>query len=53
MYLMMLWSPHTRYQLFGKLPELLKQSGFETVRLLEKGLFLEYYLIGKAGSADL
>jgi ubiquinone/menaquinone biosynthesis C-methylase UbiE len=49
MYLMMIWRPYTRYQLFGKLPELMRESGFETVRLLKKGLFLEYYLMEKAG----
>jgi ubiquinone/menaquinone biosynthesis C-methylase UbiE len=47
MYLMLIWSSHTRYQLFGNLPELIRESGFETVSLLEKGLFLEYYLIRK------
>jgi ubiquinone/menaquinone biosynthesis C-methylase UbiE len=52
MYLMLLWTPHTRYQLFGRLPGLLRESGFETIELLEKGLFLEYYLIGKAGGSD-
>ena len=48
MYLMLLWSPHTRYQLFGKLPQLVRESGFESVELLKKGLFFEYYLIRKA-----
>jgi ubiquinone/menaquinone biosynthesis C-methylase UbiE len=48
MYLMMIWNPHTRYQLLGKLPGLLRESGFETVQLLKKGLFLEYYLMRKA-----
>jgi ubiquinone/menaquinone biosynthesis C-methylase UbiE len=49
MYLMLVWSPHTRYQLFGKLPQLVRESGFESVELLEKGFFLEYYLISKTG----
>ena len=49
MYLMMIWRPYTRYQLFGKLPELIRESGFATIKLLKKGLFLEYYLIEKAG----
>jgi hypothetical protein len=44
---MLIWSSHTRYQLLGNLPELIRESGFETVSLLEKGLFLEYYLIRK------
>ncbi len=51
MYLMMIWRPYTRYQLFGKLPELIRESGFETIRLLKKGLFLEYYLIEKTGGS--
>jgi ubiquinone/menaquinone biosynthesis C-methylase UbiE len=51
MYLMMIWRPFTRYQLFGKLPGLLKESGFGTVELLEKGFFLEYYLMRKAGES--
>jgi hypothetical protein len=51
MYLMMIWRPYTRYQLFGKLPELIKESGFETIRLVKKGLFLEYYLIEKTGGS--
>jgi len=49
MYLMLIWRPYTRYQLFGKLPELIRKSGFETIRLVKKGLFLEYYLIEKEG----
>jgi ubiquinone/menaquinone biosynthesis C-methylase UbiE len=49
MYLMMIWRPYTRYQLFGKLPDLIRESGFAKIRLLKKGLFLEYYLIEKAG----
>jgi ubiquinone/menaquinone biosynthesis C-methylase UbiE len=52
MYLMLLWTPETRYQLFGKLPELVRESRFETVELLEKGLFFEYYRIGKGGRSD-
>ena len=51
MYLMMIWRPYTRYQLFGKLPGLVRESGFETVRLLQKGFFFEYYRIGKAGES--
>ena len=52
MYLMMIWRPYTRYQLFGKLPELVRESGFGTIRLLQKGLFLEYYLIEKAAGSS-
>ena len=47
MYLMLVWTPHTRYQLFGKLHQLVRESGFETMRLMRKGFFLEYYLISK------
>jgi ubiquinone/menaquinone biosynthesis C-methylase UbiE len=47
MYLMMIWRSYTRFQLFGKLPELVRESGFETIRLLKKGLFLEHYLFEK------
>jgi ubiquinone/menaquinone biosynthesis C-methylase UbiE len=52
MYLMMIWRPFTRYQLFGKLPGLIRGCGFATVELLKKGCFLEYYMIrkGAAGS---
>jgi ubiquinone/menaquinone biosynthesis C-methylase UbiE len=52
MYLMLLWTPDTRYQLFGKLPGLAEESRFKTIELLEKGLFLEYYRIGKAEGSD-
>jgi ubiquinone/menaquinone biosynthesis C-methylase UbiE len=51
MYLMMIWRPYTRYQLFGKLPELIRESGFGTIRLGKKGFFLEHYLIEKAGGS--
>jgi len=51
MYLMMVWGPHTRYQLLGKLPGLVRASGFETIRLIKKGLFFEYYLIEKMGDS--
>ena len=47
MYLMFIWISSTRYQLFGKLPTLIKESGFGDVKLLKKGFFLEYYQISK------
>jgi len=47
MYLMFIWISSTRYQLFGKLPTLIKESGFGGVKLLKKGFFLEYYQISK------
>ncbi len=51
MYLMMMWSPFTRFQLFGKLPGLIRECGFGTVELLKKGFFLEYYLIRKSSES--
>jgi len=47
MYLMFIWMSSTRYQLFGKLPKLIEESNFKTMKLLSKGFFLEYYLITK------
>jgi hypothetical protein len=38
----------TRYQLFGKLPGLIKATGFEDIRMAKKRFFLEHYLIMKA-----
>ena len=47
MYLMHIWMPSTRYQLFGKLPALIKKTGFNEVKLVKKGFFLESYMITK------
>ncbi len=47
MYLMLIWISSTRYQLLGKLPELIRECKFKTVKLRKKGTFLEYYLITK------
>ena len=47
MYLMHIWMSATRYQLFGKLPGLIKENGFEDIRLAKKGFFLDHYLIMK------
>ena len=47
MYLMLIWISSTRYQLLGKLPELIRECKFKTVELRKKGAFLEYYLITK------
>lgn len=47
MYFMLIWMSSTRYQLFGKLPLLIKEMGFGNVKLLKKGYFLEYYLMKK------
>lgn len=47
MYLMLIWISSTRYQLLGKLSELIRECKFKTVELRKKGAFLEYYLITK------
>jgi len=47
MYLMFIWIESTRYQLFGKLPQLIKETGFSEVNLVKKGYFLDYYLSQK------
>ena len=47
MYMMFIWISSTRYQLFGKLPGLIKESGFTVVEMVKKGFFLENYLIEK------
>ena len=44
MYLMFIWIRSTRYQLFGKLPQLMKETGFREVNLVKRGYFLDYYL---------
>ena len=48
MYLMLIWISSTRYQLFGKLPGLIRECKFKTVELIKKGALLEYYLIRKS-----
>jgi ubiquinone/menaquinone biosynthesis C-methylase UbiE len=48
MLLMFLWTPSTRYQLFGRLPELIRECGFETPQTLSRGAFLTCYRIAKA-----
>lgn len=47
MYLMLVWISPTRFQLLGKLPGLIKECNFNSIQLVKKGLFLEYYLIMK------
>ena len=47
MYFMLIWISSTRYQLFGKLPELIRECKFKTIELKKRGAFLEYYLINK------
>lgn len=47
MYSFHLWKAATRFQLFGRLPGLLEESGFAQVRMVKKGHFLENYLMTK------
>jgi len=47
MFLLLVWPSSTRYQLFGKLPALIKESGFSDIQLVKKGLFLKYYIAKK------
>lgn len=47
MYKMLIWWSATRFQVFGKLPQLIKETKFKTVELIKKGVFLEYYMIRK------
>lgn len=47
MYMMFIWMSSTRYQLLGKLPQLIRECGFKAVELKKKGAFLEHYLIKK------
>lgn len=48
MFLLLIWMGSTRYQLFGKLPALIKRCGFSTPEVVVKGAFLTYYRITKA-----
>jgi ubiquinone/menaquinone biosynthesis C-methylase UbiE len=48
MYLMLIWISPTRFQLFGRLPGLIRECQFKNIELKKKGLFLEYYLITKS-----
>jgi ubiquinone/menaquinone biosynthesis C-methylase UbiE len=48
MFLLFVWMPSTRYQLFGKLPGLISECGFALPRLITRGVFLTSYRINKA-----
>jgi ubiquinone/menaquinone biosynthesis C-methylase UbiE len=48
MYLLLIWTSSTRYQLLGKLPELIRECHFKTIGLKKKGIFLDYYMIKKS-----
>jgi ubiquinone/menaquinone biosynthesis C-methylase UbiE len=41
------WMSATRYQLFGKLPGLIRECGFAAPQLLRSGAFLKFYRVGK------
>lgn len=47
MFLLLIWLSSTRFQLLGKLPGLIIESGFSDIQLVKKGLFLKYYIIRK------
>lgn len=46
-FLMLIWSPHTRYHLFDRLSPQIRNSGFAQVELKKKGLLLDYYMARK------
>jgi len=48
MFLLFVWIPSTRYQLFGKLPSLIRKCGFALPQLITRGVFLTSYRINKA-----
>ncbi len=47
MSLLLIWLSSTRYQLFGRLPGLIRKTGFTNIRLVKRGLFIKHYLIKK------
>jgi ubiquinone/menaquinone biosynthesis C-methylase UbiE len=47
MFLPFVWMPSTRYQLFGKLPNLIRECGFTHLELIRRGAFLTCYRAGK------
>jgi ubiquinone/menaquinone biosynthesis C-methylase UbiE len=48
MFLMFIWIGSTRYQLFGRLPALIRNCNFSTPEVIEKRAFLTYCRIAKA-----
>jgi len=46
-FLLLIWIEPTRFQLLGKLPALISDSGFKYIKLLKKGSFIRHYLIKK------
>ena len=47
MLLMFLWIPSTRYQLFGRLPGLIRECGFASPQRVARGAFLTCYRTAK------
>jgi ubiquinone/menaquinone biosynthesis C-methylase UbiE len=47
MFLLLIWTAPTRYQLLGRLPALIRRCGFARLERLRKGAFLDYTLIWK------
>jgi ubiquinone/menaquinone biosynthesis C-methylase UbiE len=47
MFLLLFWLKSTRYQLFGKLPALIRKAGYTNVSIAKKGVFIKHYLIKK------
>jgi len=45
---MFIWTESTRFQFLGRLPALVRSSGFRDLRRVKKGLFMEYYLAVKS-----
>jgi len=48
MFLLFVWMPSIRYQLFGKLPNLIRECGFAKPQLIRRGAFLTCYRVIKA-----
>ena len=48
MFLLFVWIPSTRYQLFGKLRNLIRECGFARPELIRRGAFLTTYQVKKA-----
>ena len=47
MFLLLFWLGSTRYQLLGKLPGLIRKTGFTNITIAKKGAIIKHYLIKK------
>jgi ubiquinone/menaquinone biosynthesis C-methylase UbiE len=47
MFLLLIWMGSTRYQLLGKLPGLIRKTGFTNISIARKGAFIKHYLVRK------